>query len=547
MSPGEIGFTPREPVPWLNPGLLAGTAGRVVLAHLFGGYLDKRELQAVLPSTIDDHSDAGEIWIDYTADVGDGFDATYTVASLLARPSLTFADADDELPRADVLVLGGDQVYPTASAKAYENRWKGPYRAAFPQPPASGPGPSLYALPGNHDWYDGLTSFLRLFAQGDTIGGWRTRQERSYFALALPHNWWLLAIDVQLSSYIDEPQLDYFRDVATRFEPGDRVILCSAKPGWVQTDDDVEAYDNIDYFVRTILEPTGVRIPLLLAGDMHHYARYAGDGPDGQGRVLITCGGGGAYLVGTNQLPDHITVPPEATTVRGASEHQSYDLRATYPDKARSRRLGAGIFGRLALRNPGFVGLVGLMQTLLMLALTTSSGTWVNGRVAAATCAIVVGTLLFATALNGWNTKNVIAGVLHAVPHIGLGVACASVWSAAPLSDVVNPWNTLLAFAVYLPIVGVLDTWIVCGYLLIARYVNVNVNELYAGMGIDDYKSFVRLHIDRHGTLTIHPIAIDRVGRRWRTDPAASDDAPWIVPAGAQPHARRAEPPITVR
>ena len=42
LSPAEIGFVRQRPVPWLNPCLLAGTAVRVLLAHLFGGYLDKR-------------------------------------------------------------------------------------------------------------------------------------------------------------------------------------------------------------------------------------------------------------------------------------------------------------------------------------------------------------------------------------------------------------------------------------------------------------------------------------------------------------------------
>ncbi len=34
-----------------------------------------------------------------------------------------------------MLVLGGDEVYPTASAQAYEDRMTGPYRAAFPHAP----------------------------------------------------------------------------------------------------------------------------------------------------------------------------------------------------------------------------------------------------------------------------------------------------------------------------------------------------------------------------------------------------------------------------
>jgi len=63
--------------------------------------------------------------------------------------------------------------------------------------PWATPQPLMLALPGNHDWYDGLTSFLRLFTQGRMIGGWRTEQKRSYFTVQLPHRWWLYAVDIQ--------------------------------------------------------------------------------------------------------------------------------------------------------------------------------------------------------------------------------------------------------------------------------------------------------------------------------------------------------------
>ena len=71
------------------------------------------------------------------------------------------------------------------------------------------------ALPGNHDWYDSLVAFQKLFFthifNGRTFaGGWRTRQKRSYFALKLPHKWWLVGVDLQLSHNIDVPQLRYF-------------------------------------------------------------------------------------------------------------------------------------------------------------------------------------------------------------------------------------------------------------------------------------------------------------------------------------------------
>ncbi|HSI92556.1 MAG TPA: hypothetical protein VK925_03605 [Jiangellaceae bacterium] len=544
MSPVEIGFHPQRPVPWLNPGLLIGTGVRVGLAYALGSYLDKRELQAALPGDTFDHSGGDELWLDFTADGGDGFDATYSIAYLMAQPEIKPDGAAGPLPRGSVTVLGGDQVYPTASAKAYEERWKGPYRAALPEP---GPdSPTLYALPGNHDWYDGLTAFLRLFAQEDPAGGWLTAQHRSYFALELPHHWWLLAMDIQLDSYIDEPQLQYFAAVAERLGPDDKIILTTARPAWVMTGSYPEAYDSVDYFVRTIIRPTGARIPVMLAGDKHHYSRYAGPGPDEQGRQLITCGGGGAYLTSTGHLPDAVQVPPSHTLDRKATESETYQRQQTYPAQPTSRRLAWGIFARLPLRNPGFSGLLGFMQTLLMLAVLTSDGQWINAPIGFAVAAVFAGTYLFAVVMGRRGARHRIAGVLHAVPHVALGVAGAAVWTALPFIEAPAPWGTLLAFVIYLPVVALLDTWIVAAYLLVASRFGVNINELHAGLGIDDYKCFLRMHVGTDGTLTIYPIGVDRVGRKWQTDPDAPTGASWIRPVNPLV-SQLIEPPVEAR
>ena len=63
---------------------------KVVLAGAFGDYLDKRELQSAFSAglTLDARAD-GEIWFDFVADSGDGFDATYTVAWAVSQRELT--------------------------------------------------------------------------------------------------------------------------------------------------------------------------------------------------------------------------------------------------------------------------------------------------------------------------------------------------------------------------------------------------------------------------------------------------------------------------
>ena len=101
MDPDELGFTPRKPVPWLGPVLLAATGARVALAEQFGAYLDKRELQyAFADQVFDDHAEADELWLDYVADLGDGFNATYSIAYLLAQDRAWTVDGDAACPAA---------------------------------------------------------------------------------------------------------------------------------------------------------------------------------------------------------------------------------------------------------------------------------------------------------------------------------------------------------------------------------------------------------------------------------------------------------------
>ena len=146
------------------------------------------------------------------------------------------------------------------------------------------PHPSVYAIPGNHDWYDSLVSFTRLFCSGRWFAGWRTKQTRSYFAARLPRGWWLIGTDVQLGSDLDQPQVEYFESVAKEMDPDDRVILCNAEPHWIyaqaygQTDSDYNE-NNLAFLERTL----GRKIVVFLAGDLHHYRRH--EDPDGKSKM----------------------------------------------------------------------------------------------------------------------------------------------------------------------------------------------------------------------------------------------------------------------
>ena len=556
MSEEELGFRPQTAVRWLAPRVLITTGAQALVAEVFGSFADKRELQAGLPSTVHRHGSADELWLDFVADLGDGFDATYSVASLLAAPALEF-DGTGPLPRGRLLVMGGDEVYPAASTRAYEDRSKGVYRAALPSPQDNPP--TMFALPGNHDWYDGLTAFLRVFAQQRPFGGWATEQTRSYFAIELPQRWWLFAIDTQFDDYVDGPQLEYFRSVSKELRQGDAIILCTSTPAWVPAGSGGESkgYDTFEFFNREIIRPNGGVIRVMLSGDKHHYARYAEH--DGTSQ-LITAGHGGAYLAATHELPVRLDLPPQKSRVREPSAPTRYDLVERYPDEPQSRRLAKGIFA-LPWRNPGFWVLTAILQVAMSLAILlglAGSGVGIFRLLASWAPAVIVATVLLLGAIAFARINlpriartNTVAGVLHAAAHVGLSFGWA--FLVLRLDRDVFPDGSAADLAIVgivavgTPVViGFLDAEVVAVYLLLASRFGINLNEAFAGQSIEDYKGFLRLHIDTEGTLTVYPVKVDRVVTRWRVDPDGAPGDPWIRPDGEALRPELIEKPFAI-
>ena len=184
------------------------------------------------------------LWVDYISDLGDGFEATYAMALLMSAEALQVKDAKGSgdmigLDAGEFLIMGGDQAYPQSSALEYQHRLIDPYNWAFTPGSENGSGGAerkLFALPGNHDWYDGLGAFDSLFCSardrisegdGKLIGGWRCKQHRSYFAIRLPHDWWIWGADIQLGGVFDDPQRDYFDIMSKETSSKSKIILAS--------------------------------------------------------------------------------------------------------------------------------------------------------------------------------------------------------------------------------------------------------------------------------------------------------------------------------
>jgi hypothetical protein len=324
-------------VSWYDPRLLTRIGIRTIVSSVFGEYADQRLVQAATdpvtgPQAVAryDYRDPtpadpmqtialdenGAYWIDYLADTGDGFEPTYTMAYLLAQEKLR-VNGGGVLPQGDLLILGGDQCYPQATREGYREKLIAPFSWAFD---IAKPKRKLFAIPGNHDWYDGLSAFDSLFCasrdklsdgKGNAIGGWQCQQHRSYWSIRLPYNWWVWGTDIQFSKYLDAAQVNYFETIADEMGPDDKIIICMAEPSWMLAD--MQGQDPEENFAKitTIARRKGARICLAIAGDWHHYNRYYAHEHDVH---FVTAGGGGSFLHPTHVLKQSISVNwPERT------------------------------------------------------------------------------------------------------------------------------------------------------------------------------------------------------------------------------------------
>jgi hypothetical protein len=107
------------------------------------------------------------LYIDFVADTGDDRDVSLAVGKMIAATyTLTGPDGDMRLlPRGDTILFGGDIAYPVATADEIYRRLVEPWNIAFRavRHQERKHKRLMLAVPGNHDWYDGLDGFGRLF------------------------------------------------------------------------------------------------------------------------------------------------------------------------------------------------------------------------------------------------------------------------------------------------------------------------------------------------------------------------------------------------
>lgn len=598
----SVQITRKSPVRWFDLRSLLDVGLLAAISATTDKRMPRREVLAALDIALDappyaDYSTTlgPEVWLDYVADLGDGFDATHSVAWLIGRDYLCLDDPGKAveqptppndhqectpadfgtgahlLPAGKITLFGGDMVYPYATQTAYEDRTFGPYYAARPwQLTDQGESDArhLFAIPGNHDWYDGLGAFVQRFCQpGRWMGCWEVQQRRSYFAIKLPHQVWVWGVDLATDEDFDAPQLEYFKARARDLASGDMVILCVPAPAWVYrkraegsdatTSRSWDSWNKIDMIKHLVdsrnSDGPAPRICAILSGDLHHYSRYetraAQDGGPPQTH-LITCGGGGAYLLGTQTLPTNVQV--------GKGTDAPASRKATFPTPEQSRTL--------ARRPTNFLGnnwqlfaVLGALLLVVIWYLDTASkpslldAVWSGpGGVGAALlgvlrssplsviglAALAQGFVLFARSDSTaplW--KAIVAGLLHFVGQLVFMTAVAAL-VIKPLFLTAEAFSGLAMLAL-MALVGLLALvlgWAASG-MIFAIYLpcanallGLHREEVFSAKGIADWKCFLRIRVTAEG-ITLFPIGLKQVCHDWVDVIPKGTGAGPLVPA----------------
>lgn len=217
------------------------------------------------------------------------------------------------------VVVASDVVYPLGEMKDYEPNFYLPMK---------GVGKPIYAIPGNHDWFNALDGFAANLLEpstaraaiaarvnadldlssttGDRIdrmvaGAARLRRlygvstgwQRGPFFELRAGDFTLLAIDTGIEQRVDRRQMAWLEAALARAK-GTFIMAVMGHPFYAAGRSQLEAASFRE--LHDLLRSRGVRV--MMAGDTHDFEYYAA-GQDNGAHYFVN-GGGGAYLsIGT--------------------------------------------------------------------------------------------------------------------------------------------------------------------------------------------------------------------------------------------------------
>ncbi len=478
-----------------------------------------------------------DVWVDYVADTGDDVSVSRAVAALIfaeyALPDPARPDATLHAPRGDILLFGGDTAYPVATADEIEHRVIVPYNQVLAER-ADGVSRVLLGIPGNHDWYDGLDGFGRMFrrhigqgtdprrtgpkktmltratafAREFLVGGrivkprtldllgYTAVQSASYFALPVAPALGLLAVDRQLKD-IDSRQQHYFLSWLN--------ANVAAAP-WIALPDPVCAFGEPSPTGPGMIDALGLNLDarphFVVSGDIHHYRR------EEQGPTLhVTSGGGGAFLHPAPIARGRM----RPAVVEFPGPRQSRALLWSIPFKVMFGR--SGILPHLAL--------------LLLFLPTLGIGMRMYERTGVLVTAPVAVTVLTTVLLA------LIGGIRHGrIPVLVLAFLAAATIATVPLAVsaaltvalqaigwAMAPWGVAV---LGLSVAVLAGTFVFGAYLAALTAFGLENQQAFTALDHPGYKEFVRLRVHADGS------AIDGwcIGL---VDPLGKDARPVLV------------------
>jgi len=275
------------------------------VAAAYGGSDD--ELFRVTPPGIKE----GDFSFLVVGDRGEGDASQY---SLIDR-YLELGRRDD----VEFLIISSDVIYPAGAMVDYEDNFYLPFKG-FTKP--------IYAIPGNHDWFDALEGFnanfledkaarVALSARADAdlnltskdkdrvdrllkrarelreLYGIRNDEQRAPYFDIQTEDFALIAIDTGILRTADDRQLAWLEDVLKQAR-GKFIMAVVGHPKYAAGIDTSVGDANFTELYDTF-ERAGARV--LMAGDTHDFEFYIEEPADDESpRYYFVNGGGGAYL-----------------------------------------------------------------------------------------------------------------------------------------------------------------------------------------------------------------------------------------------------------